>query len=338
MKVKGLTLVQHIRQAQRIYPHASGEFSSLLNEILVAAKIISREVNRAGIMENILGKTGCINVQGEEVQKLDEYANTTLLNVLRNSGHVCVMASEEIEDIIKVSDALHKSNYAVIIDPLDGSSNIDVNASIGTIFSIYKKVSTGEIGSIEDILRKGSEQIASGYIIYGSGTILVYGTHDIGVYGFTLDPSVGEFLLSHPDMKMPETGKIFSTNEGNYNLWSKAQQKLIDYYKEQDKETGRPYSARYIGSLVADFHRTLLKGGIFMYPADKKSPNGKLRYLCEAAPLSFIAELAGGMATNGEQRILEIQPKELHERTPLFIGSKKTMEFAMEFLKKESSN
>jgi fructose-1,6-bisphosphatase I len=330
MEEKILTVQQHIRLSEKGYTEATGAFSALLNEIVVATKIISREVNKAGIAETVLGLTGDINVQGEAVFKLDEYANMVLKRMLTRSGHVSIMASEEDADPIEVPAKYPRGKYAVIFDPLDGSSNIDSNSSIGTIFSIRRVPSEGP--GYEDLLRKGREQVAAGYVLYGSSTIMVYSVGS-GVFGFTLDPSVGEFLLSHANIRMPEKGTIYSVNEGYAHRWTKEIQNYVSYLKEEDKATGRPYKARYIGSLVADFHRTLLKGGIFLYPADAKVPTGKLRLLCEASPLAFIAEQAGGTATDGTQSILDIEPTALHQRVPLVIGSKKDVDTYLQFVR-----
>jgi len=328
----GLTLTQHIRLEQKAHAAATGEFSGLLNEILTAAKIISKEVNTAGLeAERVLGVAGSINVHGEEVQKLDLYANNTILQLLKRCGYLAIMGSEENEEPITVPQEYDTGKYVLLMDPLDGSSNIDVNVSIGTIFSIYKKTSAGKGGTIEDLLQPGNQQVAAGYIIYGSSTAFVY-TAGNGVHAFTLDLSVGEFLLSSHDMKIPAKGTIYSTNEGNYNLWSNGQRRYVDYLKETDEATGRPYKARYIGSLVADFHRTLLRGGIFMYPAGKKSPEGKLRLGYECAPMAFIAEQAGGRASTGKGRILDVRPSRLHQRIPLYIGSKEDVAMAEKFL------
>lgn len=328
----GLTLIQHIRLEQKAHASATGEFSGLLNEILVAGKIISREVNTAGLeADRVLGVAGSTNVHGESVQKLDVYSNNTFVSLLQRCGFLSIMGSEENEDPIPIPENFGTGKYVLLMDPLDGSSNIDVNVSIGTIFSIYKKISAGKSGSVEDLLQPGSRQVAAGYIIYGSSTVFVY-TAGNGVHGFTLDPSVGEFLLSHPNIKIPSKGSIYSVNEGNYNLWSEEQKKYVDYLREEDKASKRPYKARYIGSLVADIHRTLLKGGIFMYPADKKSPNGKLRLGYECAPMAFITEQAGGKASTGKERIMDITPSKLHQRIPLYIGSTEDVEMAEKFL------
>lgn len=326
----GTTLTAFIIQQQKDYPGATGELTGLLTGITTAGKIISREVNKAGLAE-ILGLTGKKNVQGEEVKKLDDYANDVVKDNLCPTGHVCAMASEEEEEVISIPDEYPKGKYVLAFDPLDGSSNIDANVSIGTIFSIHRKISKGEDGCEEDLLQKGTEQVAAGYILYGSSTMLVMTTGN-GVHGFTLDPSIGEFLLSHPSIQTPKRSKIVSTNMGYYKRWSEGMKKYVAYLQEEDKETGRPYSSRYIGSLVADFHRNLIYGGIFLYPADKNTPAGKLRLLYEAAPMSFIQEQAGGAASTGSERILDIQPTGLHMRVPLVIGSKEDVEMAVKFL------
>ena len=310
------TVQQHILDEERLYPGATGDFTALLTSLTLAAKIISREVNQAGLVR-ILGETGEINVHGEAVQKLDEFAQQTIYRAMGHSGHLCVMASEESEGIIPIPDGGKRGRYVLMFDPLDGSSNIDVNASIGTIFSIHRKITIGQAdGSLEDCLQRGTEQLAAGYFIYGSSTMMVYTTGH-GVNGFTLDPSLGEFLLSHPNIKIPRRGKIYSINEGNINQWDAGTRRYVDYVKQDQKSEGRPYSLRYIGSLVADFHRNLLKGGIFLYPG----PKGKLRLLYEAAPLGMVVEQAGGTASTGTQRILDIMPDSLHQRVPLIIGS-----------------
>ena len=314
-----VTIERHIIEQQKEYPQATGEFSALLYDIAFAAKLIAREVNKAGLVD-ILGFTGEENVQGEQVAKLDEFANDIIFKALDHTGRLCCMASEEVKDIIHIPEQFKCGKYVLLYDPLDGSSNIDANVSIGTIFSIHRKISSGERGTLEDCLQPGYKQVAAGYVIYGSSTMLVY-TAGNGVFGFTLDPSVGEFLLSHNHIQIPKKGSIYSVNEGNYFKWDENVRRYIDYVKTPDKETGRPYKSRYIGSLVADFHRNLLYGGIFLYPADKSNPNGKLRLLYEANPLAFIVEQAGGYASDGKQRILDIVPTELHQRTPLFIGS-----------------
>ncbi len=350
----GITVSRHIMDLQRLHPEATGDLSGLLNELIVAAKTISAEVNMAGLAD-VLGMSGKTNIQGEEVQKLDEFSNNTIKRRMARCGYLCVMTSEEEEGIILATEGA-EGKYTLAFDPLDGSSNIDVNVSIGTIFSIHRRKSDhgvspsgrrstdpgeewlpakGRPGSAEDMLQKGSKQVAAGYVIYGSSTMLVFTTGE-GVHGFTLDPSVGEFYLSHPDIKIPEKSKYFSVNEGNYRYWNANMQRYIDYLKEQDKNTGRPYSSRYIGSLVADFHRNLISGGIFLYPKDKKDPNkpsGKLRLLYEAAPLAYVVEQAGGRAITGDGReIMEIEPEELHQRVPLIIGCRYDVNEAEEFL------
>jgi fructose-1,6-bisphosphatase I len=323
-----ITLEQFIIERQKEIPDSTGAFSQILRDIGLAAKIVSREVNKAGLVD-ILGITGTTNVQGEEVKKLDVYANTTFIRALKKGGGACAIASEEEEEIIALDSP--NARYAITIDPLDGSSNIDVNVSIGTIFSIYKRVSEMGPGTDEDCLQSGFKQAGAGYVIYGSSTMLVYTTGN-GVNGFTLDPSIGEFCLSHPNMKIPKRGKVYSINEGNIKEYSIGVQKYIDYLHDSDKPTSRPYSARYIGSMVADFHRNLLQGGIFIYPASKKAPNGKLRLLYEANPMAFILEQAGGRASNGFEPILQIQPKELHQRVPLFMGSEEDVLMAEKFM------
>lgn len=319
----GTTLDRFIKMKQEEFPFASGELSQLLRDIALAAKIVNRETNRAGLA-NIGGAFGQTNVQGEEQQKLDVIANIRFTRALTKGGEVCAVVSEEDDEVIDLQNGSGK--YVVAIDPLDGSSNIDVNISIGTIFSIYRRVTP--IGSPiqpEDIMQPGNQQVAAGYVLYGSSTMLVYTTGH-GVNGFTYEPSLGEFFLSHPNMCAPNNGNIYSVNEGSYNLFEPGLKAYIEKCKSNE------CSARYIGSLVADFHRNLLKGGIYMYPATVKSPKGKLRLLYEANALSFIAEQAGGMATDGHGRILDIQPTSLHQRTPLYIGSKKMVEEVGEFL------
>jgi fructose-1,6-bisphosphatase I len=325
-----MTIERHIIEQQKYFPSATGEFSALLYDIAFAAKIISRDVRKAGLVD-ILGYTGSENVQGEQVRKLDEFADDVIFKAMDHTGRLCVMACEEREDVIPIPEEFKCGHYVLLYDPLDGSSNIDANVSIGTIFSIHRKISTGERGTKEDCLQAGHKQVAAGYVIYGSSTLLVY-TAGRGVHGFTLDPSVGEFLLSHENIQIPKRATIYSVNEGNTNNWDDGMKRYITHLKTPDKATGRPYSSRYIGSLVADFHRNLLYGGIFLYPADKKSPKGKLRVLYEANPLAFLVEQAGGAASNGQQRILEIQPADLHQRTPLIIGSHDDVKEAEEFL------
>ncbi len=334
----GVTITQHILEQQKRHsPSATGAFTNLLNELVVAAKVISRDVNKAGLAD-ILGATGKVNVQGEQVQKLDDFANHVIIERMQHIGELCCMASEEDADLIDIPSGYSKGDYIIVFDPLDGSSNIDVNVSIGTIFGVYKKKSneTRIDYLLNDVLQPGRNQVAAGYFIYGSSTMMVYTTgNGTGVHGFTLIPSVGEFLLSHRDIRIPEKAKIYSVNEGNYPYWDDRTWKLVDYFKTRDAETGRPYSSRYVGSLVADFHRNLLKGGIFMYPADRKDPKkttGKLRLMVEANPLAFVIEEAGGYASDGHGPILDIEPTELHQRVPLYIGSKRDVELAEAFI------
>jgi len=326
-----VTIDRHIIEQERKYPEATGAFSNVLYDIALAAKLIAREVNKAGLVD-ILGATNRTNVHGETVKKLDEYAHEVMFKALDHGGYLCCMASEEAEEMLEIPPQFPTGKYALLYDPLDGSSNIEANVSIGTIFSLHRKISNAERGSLEDLLQPGCRQVAAGYVVYGSSTMLVYTTGN-GVHGFTLDPSIGEFLLSHPDIKIPAPPqRIYSVNEGNYSLWSEGQRRLVDHLKGLDGKLDKPFSARYIGSLVADFHRTLLYGGLFMYPADKKNPRGKLRLLYEAAPLAFICEQAGGRASDGERDILGIEPEALHQRTPLYIGSSEFVTLAESFL------
>ena len=331
----GTTITQHLLSHQREKPEATGAFTQIINELTIAAKVISREVNQAGLVD-VLGATGDVNVQGEQVQKLDVFANQVVIDRMQHIGQLCCMGSEEVADLIEIPDKYPKGNYILVFDPLDGSSNIDVNVSIGTIFGIYKKVSeeTDINFLLGDVLQPGIKQVAAGYIVYGSSTIMVYTTGN-GVHGFTLFPSIGEFLLSHENIRIPEKGKTYSVNESNYIYWDDKTKALIDYFKAKDRTTNRPYTSRYVGSLVADFHRNLLKGGIFMYPSDlkdPKKPNGKLRLMVEANPLAMIAKHAGGYASDGHGPILEIMPDELHQRVPLYIGSKQDVLLAEEFI------
>ena len=332
-KSRVVTLGQFIIERQNEYPNSKGELSRLLRDIGIAAKIVNREVNKAGLVD-ILGEVGLTNVQGEDVKKLDIFADQQFTAALRAGGECCAVASEEQEDIMLINGNVSKNaKYVVAIDPLDGSSNIDVNVSIGTIFSIYKRISEcGNPGVTEDFLQKGTQHVAAGYVIYGSSTMLVYTTGN-GVNGFTLDPSIGEFCLSHPDMKIPKGGNTYSINQGNFVHFPDGVKEYIKYCQQEDKATKRPYSSRYIGSLVADFHRNLIKGGIFIYPSTASAPKGKLRLLYECNPLAFIAEQAGGKATDGFNRILDIQPTAIHQRTPYFIGSTEMVEKAEDFMR-----
>ncbi|MBI4864257.1 MAG: class 1 fructose-bisphosphatase [Candidatus Riflebacteria bacterium] len=317
---KVVNITRHIYEEQRKYPLATGGFSGLLSDLMLACKMISREVNKAGLID-ILGKTGEVNVQGEEVAKLDTYAHNRIHQAMDHGGHLCVMASEEVADPIPIPKEFSKGRYVLLFDPLDGSSNIDSNVGIGTIFSIHRKVSdAGPDGTMQDLLQTGTRQVCAGYVFYGASTVFVYTTGQ-GTAAFTLDPSVGEFLLSSPHIQIPRRGRIYSVNEGNAASWDDATKRYIEHIKQFDPETNRPYTLRYVGSLVADIHRTLLYGGIFLYPPDRKSPKGKLRLLYEAAPMAFLVEQAGGFASNGTRRIMEVEPSELHQRTPLIIGS-----------------
>lgn len=329
------TLNEFIIKRQADFPYAKGELSRLLHHVGVAAKIVNKKVNKAGLVD-ILGEAGDVNVQGEDVKKLDVFANDQFIGAMRVSGECCAVGSEENQEIITFDDGLAlDGNYVFCMDPLDGSSNIDVNVSVGTVFSIYRRISTrGQKAQIADFLQPGTKQVAAGYIIYGSSTMLVY-TTGRGVNGFTLDPSIGEFCLSHPEIKTPESGTIYSINEGNYVHFPQGVKKYIKYCQEIDTETSRPYTSRYIGSLVSDFHRNLLKGGIFIYPQTQSAPNGKLRLIYECNPVAFIAEQAGAKASNGTERILEIIPRDLHERVPFYVGSKNMVEKLEEFLDKE---
>ena len=332
-----MTLARHIIEGERRHPEATGELSKLLHDLSLAAKVISLEVNQAGLVD-ILGFTGDNNVHGEKVKKLDIYAHDMLVRAMDHGGHLCVMASEEDEEIIPIPTKYKIGKYVLLFDPLDGSSNIDANISIGTIFSIYRRVTPDGIpGKVEDCLQPGYKQVAAGYVVYGSSTILVYTTGE-GVHGFTLDPSFGEFLLSHENMQIPKKSHIYSINEGNYLYWHPGLKKYIKYLQEEDKKSERPYSSRYIGSMVADLHRNLLYGGIFMYPADSRHPNGKLRLMYECNPMAFIIEAAGGRASNGKQRIMEIQPTDIHQRTPIFIGSEEDVKMVEHFMVKEEVN
>lgn len=332
------TLVQFISEKQSEYPDATGDLTQLLNDITIAAKIVSREIRRAGLTD-IRGMFGATNVQGEEQQKLDVFANEQFINALKYGGMCPALASEENEDMIILGNPYSMAGkYVVAFDPVDGSSNIEVNVPIGTIFSIYKRKSPiGNHATIEDILQPGTSLVAAGYVVYGSSTMLVYTTGN-GVNGFTLDSSVGLFFLSHPNMKIPSGGKIYSINEAQYNSFPDGVKKYIKYCQETDKATNRPYSTRYIGSFVSDFHRNLLRGGIFIYPGTHNKPSGKLRLLYECIPMSFLAEQAGGKASDGFNRIMEKVPYGLHQRTPIFIGSKEMVDKAEEFMQTYSSD
>ncbi len=327
----GITLETFILEGMLGHPAATGTFTSILNQISFAAKLITSKVRRAGLV-NVLGYTGATNVQGEQVMKLDDEANAALIAVLGRRQHVAAVASEEL-DQIEVLTNDPRARYLVVMDPLDGSSNIDVNISIGTIFGILRRTNPDKPVGPEDFLKPGVELAAAGYIMYGSSTVVVLTTgRGSGVHGFTYDPTCGEFFLSHENIKIPEKGSTYSINEGNHGKWTDDVKRWATWMKEDNKADGRPYGGRYVGTLVADAHRTLLKGGIFAYPADKKSPEGKLRLLYEANPFAFIFEAAGGKASHGKGRILDIQPTKLHQRTPLVIGSPHDVTIFEEFM------
>ncbi len=325
------TLGEFIIENQTSFKYTSGELSRLINSIRLAAKVVNHEVNKAGLVD-IIGAAGDTNIQGEDQQKLDVYANEKFIQTLTKRNIVCGIASEEEDDFIAINsqDENNQNKYIVLIDPLDGSSNIDVNVSVGTIFSIYRRVTpVGTPVTLEDFLQKGEQQVAAGYIVYGTSTMLVYTTGD-GVNGFTLNPAIGTFYLSHPDMQFPEDGNIYSVNEGNYAQFPQGVKNYIKYC--QMEEGDRPYTSRYIGSLVSDFHRNMIKGGIYMYPKSSKNSEGKLRLLYECNPMAFIAEQANGKASDGYTRIMEIEPTELHQRVPFLCGSKNMVEKAEEFM------
>jgi len=328
-----ITIERFIMEQERLHPEATGELSNLLYDLCLAAKIISRHVRRAGLTD-ILGAAGAVNVSGDLQQKLDLFARDTVRNAVQHTGRVCVVASEEDEEPIPCPKTSRRGKYVIMYDPLDGSTNIDVNVSIGTIFSIHKRVTSakGEPG-LADCLQAGRKQVAAGYILYGSSTMLVYTTGQ-GVHGFTLDPTIGEFLLSHPDIRTPPVGKYYSVNESNWNRWTPGVQRVVAAFKNGDGRV-QAKNARYIGSLVADFHRNLISGGIFLYPGDNRSAEGKLRLLYEAAPLALVVEQAGGLATDGRRPILDLVPKHLHQKTPFIVGSKADVEFALEILAAE---
>jgi len=331
MASKNQTLGEFIIENQSSFKYSSGELSRLINSIRLAAKVVNHEVNKAGLVD-IIGAAGDTNIQGENQQKLDVYANEKFIQTLTNRNIVCGIASEEEENFITINsqDENHQNKYIVLIDPLDGSSNIDVNVSVGTIFSVYRRVTpVGTPVQLEDFLQKGSQQVAAGYIVYGTSTMLVYTTGD-GVNGFTLNPAIGSYYLSHPNIKFPENGTIYSVNEGNYTHFPQGIKNYIKYC--QKEEGNRPYTSRYIGSLVSDFHRNMIKGGIYMYPKSSKSSNGKLRLLYECNPMAFLAEQANGKASDGFKRIMDIEPTELHQRVPFICGSKNMVNKAEEFM------
>ena len=337
MEERNKTLGEFIIEKQQEFPYSSGELSRIINSIRLAAKVVNYKVNKAGLVD-IVGQGGAQNIQGEEQQKLDVYANEVFIQTLINREIACGIASEENDDFITIegSDKGHNNKYVILMDPLDGSSNIDVNVSVGTIFSVYRRVTPiGTPVTLEDFLQPGVHQVAAGYVIYGTSTMLVYTTGH-GVNGFTLNPAIGTFYLSHPNMQFPENGKIYSVNEGNYIHFPQGVKDYIKYC--QQEEGDRPYTSRYIGSLVSDFHRNMIKGGIYLYPTSSKAPNGKLRLLYECNPMAYLAEQAGGKVSDGFQRIMEIKPTELHQRVPFFCGSKNMVEKAEEFMQKAKQN
>ena len=329
-----ITLEQFIVDQQSLYKDAGGSLSRIFRSLELAAKVVNRDVRKAGLVD-ILGNHGSTNTHGEEQKKLDVIANEVFIAALSKSGEVSVIISEENDDPVFI-EGCENEKYIIAIDPLDGSSNIDVNASIGTIFSIYRRANSTQAPTAEDCMQKGKHQVAAGYIIYGSSTMLVY-TTGLGVNGFTLDDSIQEFCLSHPNIQIPQDGKIFSVNEGNYADFPEGIRNYIDHCKVKDKETNRPYGARYIGSLIADFHRNLLKGGIFMYPATEKTPNGKLRLMYECNPMAFIVEQAGGAASTGQGRILDLVCTDLHQRAPIYIGSSNMVELCVKMLNESAA-
>lgn len=327
------TLGEFIIENQKDFPYAKGELSALLSSIRLAGKVVNQQINKAGLAE-ILGKAGKENVQGESQAKLDVLANEIFVSTLRNRGEICGLASEELEDYLVFDEEMHKNaEYIVLIDPLDGSSNIDVDITVGTIFSIYRRISKkGTPATLEDFLQPGINQVAAGYLIYGTSTILVYTTGN-GVNGFTFDPGIGSFFLSHSNIKFPKTGNTYSVNEGNYVHFPQGIKKYIKWVQELNEEENRPFTSRYTGSLVADFHRNMLLGGIYLYPQGTTAPKGKLRLLYECNPMAFLTEQAGGKATDGFRRIMELQPQELHERAPFICGNKEMVEKAEEFMR-----
>ncbi len=331
---KLVTIERHILEKQGQYPGATGRLTSLLYDIALAAKLIARETTRAGIV-NVLGATAGQNVHGETQQKLDVYADQVIFRMNDHTGRVCVMASEEHDDLLHIPERYPPGYYVLVYDPLDGSSNIDVNASIGTIFAIHRKITPGEgRGTLEDVLQPGSRLVVAAYVIYGSSTMMVYSTGQ-GVHGFTLDPSIGEFLLSHPNIRIPSPGKYYSVNQGRQKYWTGGVQRYVAWLQGLDDEGREPLGLRYIGSMIADFHRNLLRGGVFLYPADTDQPNGKLRLTYEAQPLAFIAAQAGGYASDGARDILTIQPENLHQRVPVFMGNRDLVERAEQFLRED---
>ena len=327
-----ITLEHYISTEENKHPGATGEFTYLLHDLALAVRIISREVRRAGL-NDIIGMAGSENVHGEQVKKLDVFANETIIKSMDHGKHLCIMASEENEKPIQIPKEFDKGKYILVFDPLDGSSNIDVNVTIGTVFGLYK-MTEPDSDLDGDLLQPGYKQVAAAYALYGSSTVFVYTTGQ-GVNMFTYDPTIGEFILFHENVKIPQKASYYSLNEGYYNFYSDELKSYLQYIKQDKKEEGMPYKLRYIGTGIADFHRTLIYGGVFMYPSDKKNPNGKLRLVYEANPLAFLAEQAGGRASDGKNRILEIEPKQIHQRTPLFVGSKENIIEIEKFLSGE---
>jgi len=330
---KGITVTEHILAMQKEQPEATGAFTALLAELTVAAKIIAQKVNKANLTED-LGFVGTESINDEHFQKLTEFANATIVNRVSHTGHLWCMASKKETDLIPIPPRYEKGDYILVFDPLGGITNIDVHIDVGTIFSILKKVDSGDMSLMTSVLQPGHRQVAAGYFIYGSSTMMVYTTGS-GVHGFTLEPRIGEFLLSHENIRIPEKGKTYSVNEGNYYFWDDKVQNAVEYFKTPDIKTGRPYTLRYTGSFVADVHRNLLKGGIHMYPGDSKDPmkpHGKLMLMCEVSPLAFVVEQAGGAASTGSERVLDVQPQYLHQRVPVLIGSSADVSLAEEFV------
>ncbi|MBI5746951.1 MAG: class 1 fructose-bisphosphatase [Nitrospirae bacterium] len=330
MKDVGITLIRHILMERQAHPLLTDDLLPLLTHIGVAAKIIGSEIRRIGL-GSLIGKTGGVNIQGEEVKKLDKFANDAFIWAFEYSGLVCTMISEEMEEPMHLEENCPQSKYFLLVDPIDGSSNVDVNGPLGSIFSFFRQSDSKKHDTPGDLMRRGSEQVVSGYIMYGPSTILVY-TLGKGIHAYTLDPIAGEFILSHENIRIPSRGRIYSVNEGNYNSWQPEVREYCDYLKGGGQGNKKPYSLRYVGSLVADLHRTLLEGGVFFYPGDREKPEGKLRLLYEVAPLAFVVEQAGGLASTGTQRILDIKPTALHQRVPLFLGSIEEVKLAEEFV------